>query len=132
MWLSDSNISADRVVTRSFPLSHTASLYAVRYTAKPFFDKDRGISDTFWADGKLMVFKWAHGTPFTVANLPGPNLDGFAENRPVLLDASTLTQHFQSCHVTADAPADFRGPTSVDDMANVLGRNTFYIDGEDC
>lgn len=131
----DSNILGPIArLSRGLSRFHTPHRFTLFGTLRnPFFDKDRGILGHVLGGWEAsMVFKWAHGTPFTVTGTGFDlNLDGFAENRPVLLDASILGRSISNPATSQQMlpQSAFRGPTSVDDMANVLGRNTFYIDG---
>ena len=78
------------------------------------------------------VARVAHGTPFTVIDGSGRdlNFDGFTENRPILLDDSLLGE-------TVADPATSRNILRRDAFrtANfgeedlIIGRNTFYGDG---
>ena len=80
-----------------------------------------------------MVFKWAHGTPFTVTGTSIDfNLDGFAENRPVVVDPSVLGRSIDDPATSRQQlpVSAFRQPTSLADYeCCILGRNTFFVDG---
>jgi hypothetical protein len=100
----------------------------------PFFDKDRGILGQILGGWQMTaVFKWAHGTPFTVINGAGTdlNFDGFAESRPALVDPNVLGQTIgDPANSTQHLPrAAFRTATIADFGTSILGRNTFYADG---
>jgi hypothetical protein len=77
------------------------------------------------------VFKWVHGTPFTVSGAGFDlNLDGFSETRPFLVDPSILGSRIDNPETARQILAGaFRIPTSTDDFCCILGRNTFFIDG---
>jgi outer membrane receptor protein involved in Fe transport len=78
------------------------------------------------------VFKWVHGTPFTVTGTGVDlNFDNFAESRPALLDPSILGRTIGNPETSVSLlPASaFRQATLADLNCCILGRNTFYIDG---
>ncbi|MCA1608532.1 MAG: TonB-dependent receptor, partial [Acidobacteria bacterium] len=99
----------------------------------PWFDKDRGILGHLIGGWQTsMVFKWVHGTPFTVSGSgPDLNLDNFGENRPVILDPSILGQAIGDPNTSVGLlpRTAFRAPTFADFGCCILGRNTFYVDG---
>ena len=131
----DSNINGpDAKASRGHSRFHTPHRFTFFGTARsPFFDNDRGILGQIlggWESS--IVFKWAHGTPFTVTGTSFDlNLDGFGETRPVLLDPSVLGRSIDNPETSQSLLplSAFRSPTSVEDQTNLLGRNTFYIDG---
>jgi hypothetical protein len=131
----DSNIngpSAKR--SRGLSRFHTPHRFTFFGTYRnPFFDKERGILGQVLGGWELSgVFKWAHGTPFTVTGTSFDlDLDGFGENRPVLLDPSVLGRSISNPATSrALVPQSaFRSPTSTDDLGSLLGRNTFFVDG---
>lgn len=132
----DSNILGnDARVSRGYSRFHTPHRFTFFGTYRtPFFDKDRGILGYVLGGWETsVVFKWVHGTPFTVTGTGFDlNLDGFAENRPVLLDPSILGNRIDNpATSTTLLPASaFRAPTSADDyQCCILGRNTFFLDG---
>jgi len=82
------------------------------------------------------ILRLASGTPFTVIDGSGRdlNFDAFTENRPFVVDASILGRSVDHPDLAAQqlpraafrsagsaGPADFGG--------DILGRNTFYLDG---
>jgi outer membrane receptor protein involved in Fe transport len=78
------------------------------------------------------VVKLAHGTPFTVIDSAGGdiNWDGFSENRPVILDPSILgTTVGNIATAEADLPRSAFARATPDDYDGIVGRNTFYADG---
>jgi hypothetical protein len=80
------------------------------------------------------IVKIAHGTPFTVVDTGGGdiNWDGYSENRPVILDPSILGSTISGVGTsTEQLPASaFRRSTPVaGDYQMLVGRNTFYKDG---
>jgi len=78
------------------------------------------------------VVKLAHGTPFTVIDSAGGDLNfgGFAQNRPVLLDPSVLGRTVSDLdHSIEELPRSaFRRATIRDFGGDLVGRNTFYGD----
>ena len=80
----------------------------------------------------LGVVKLAHGTPFTVIDTGGGdiNFDGFNENRPILLDESLLGQSIADPDTSRTILSRDKFRTAQfgeDDL--IVGRNTFFGDG---
>ncbi len=79
------------------------------------------------------VVKLIAGTPFTVIDTSGRdlNFDGFSENRPVVLDPSVLFRSVDAPGSSSEQlPRDaFRSATTQDFGGDILGRNTFFLDG---
>ncbi|MGB7068263.1 MAG: TonB-dependent receptor [Pyrinomonadaceae bacterium] len=132
----DSNIlGPDAKTSRGYSRFHTPHRFTFFGTFRnPFFDKDRGILGYVLGGWDTsVVFKWVHGTPFTVTGTGFDlNLDGFAENRPVLLDPSVLGRSIDDPETSRDMlpQSAFASPTSAADyQCCILGRNTFFIDG---
>lgn len=131
----DSNINGPSArFSRGFSRFHTPHRFTLFGTARsPFFDNDRGILGYIlggWESS--IVFKWAHGTPFTVTGTSFDlNLDGFGETRPVLVDPSVLGRSIDNPTFSQQwlPQSAFRQPTSIADFENLLGRNTFFVDG---
>ena len=131
----DSNQNGnDAKVSRALSRFHTPHRFTFfgTYTS-PFFDNDRGVLGQVLGGWTLSsVFRWAHGTPFTVSGTGTDlNLDSFAESRPALVDPSVL---FRSIDNPATSQQQlplsaFRAPTNSDFGCCMLGRNTFYLDG---
>ena len=131
----DSNQNGnDAKVSRALSRFHTPHRFTFfgSYTT-PFFENDRGVLGQVFGGWTLSgVFKWAHGTPFTVSGSGVDlNLDSFAESRPVIVDTSIL---FRSIDDPATSQSQlplsaFRAPTVNDFGCCILGRNTFYLDG---
>lgn len=76
------------------------------------------------------VFKWAHGTPFTITGTAFDfNLDGFGENRPVVVNPAVLGSRIDDPNTSQQILAGaFRIPQSISDVSGLAGRNTFYLD----
>jgi hypothetical protein len=99
----------------------------------PFLDKRKDfIGQVFGGWQVSTVFKWVHGTPFTVTGT-GTDLDfdNFAESRPVLLDPSLLGRTIGDPNTSVESlpQSAFRAATLADLDCCILGRNTFYVDG---
>jgi hypothetical protein len=77
------------------------------------------------------VFKWAHGTPFSVSGAAFDlNLDGFSETRPVLVRPEVLGSRIEDPTTGPQILAGaFAIPTTISDFeCCILGRNTFFLD----
>lgn len=132
----DSNINGnDAKASRAYSRFHTPHRFTLFGTYKiPWFDKRKDILGQIIGGWQAtMVFKWAHGTPFTVINGSGTdlNFDGFSETRPVILDPSILGRSIDNPATSqANLPREaFRAATISDFGCCILGRNTFFIDG---
>ncbi len=78
------------------------------------------------------VVKVSHGTPFTVTDSSGGdiNWDGFSENRPVILDPSVLGRTIGDLPTSSqELPRSAFQRATPDDYNRLVGRNTFYGDG---
>jgi len=99
----------------------------------PFLDKRKDIIGQVFGGWQVStVFKWVHGTPFTVSGAGVDlNFDNFAESRPVILDPSILGRTIGNPNTSRELlPASaFRQATLADLDCCILGRNTFYVDG---
>ena len=132
----DSNFTGpDAKVARGYSRFHTPHRFTFFGTYRnPFFDNDKGfLGQVLGGWETSVVFKWVHGTPFTVTGASFDlNLDGFGETRPVLLDPSILGRSIDNPETSRDRlpQSAFRQPTSADDYnCCILGRNTFFVDG---
>ncbi len=80
------------------------------------------------------VVRFAAGTPFTIRNTGGVdlNFDSFIENRPVILDPSILGRGVDNPATSREAlpRSAFRAATLSDFGNGIIGRNTFYRDGQ--
>jgi Carboxypeptidase regulatory-like domain/TonB dependent receptor len=97
-----------------------------------FTDRRDWIGAAFGGWQLSAVVKLAHGTPFTVVDTGGGdiNYDGFSENRPVILDPSILGSTVgdpDTSEQILSRTAFVRATTS--DYERLVGRNTFYGDG---
>lgn len=115
-----------------FHTPHRFTFYGTYRT--PWFSNERGfLGQTLGGWQLSAVVKLASGTPFTVINGTGLdlNLDSFNEVRPILVDPSYLGIHAtnpRNSPVLLPREA-FRAPTIGDFNAPTLGRNTFFADG---
>jgi outer membrane receptor protein involved in Fe transport len=132
----DSNQNGnDARISRAHSRFHTPHRFTFFGTYRnPFFDKDRGFLGQVIGGWNLTaVFKWVHGTPFTVTGTGiDLNLDGFNETRPYLVDPSVLGRSISNPRTSQQLlpQSAFRSPSSVNDFnCCILGRNTFYLDG---
>jgi hypothetical protein len=78
------------------------------------------------------VVKLVHGTPFTVIDTGAGDLDwdGFSENRPIILDPSILGSTIGDLATgEQDLPRSAFQRATPDNLGNLVGRNTFYVDG---
>ena len=122
---------ASRALSR-FHTPHRFTFFGTYQT--PFFSKRKDfVGQALGGWNISVVWKLAHGTPFTVINSGGfgdLNFDGFGEIRPALVYPGIL---YRSINEPSDSfllPRDgFRAPTVNDFSCCVLGRNTFYGDG---
>lgn len=132
----DSNQNGnDTKTSRGLSRFHTPHRFTFFGTYRtPFFNNDSGVLGYILGGWQsTMVFRWAHGTPFTVTNGAGTdlNFDGFAESRPVIVDPSILgtTIGDRETSVGLLPRTAFRAATAADFGVGILGRNTFYADG---
>lgn len=131
----DSNQNGnDAKVSRALSRFHTPHRFTFfgSYT-NPFFDKDRGVLGHVLGGWQLSgVFKWVHGTPFTVSGTGTDlNLDSFVESRPALLDPSILFRSIDNPETSQSLlPRTAFRQAQIDDFGCcILGRNTFFLDG---
>lgn len=132
----DSNQNGnDAKVSRGLSRFHTPHRFTFFGTYRlPFFKDDKGILGQVLGGWQMSgVFKWAHGTPFTVTGTGlDLNLDGFAETRPRLIDPSVLGNSISNPRTSQQLlpTTAFASPISANDFnCCILGRNTFFIDG---
>ncbi|HEV8593304.1 MAG TPA: TonB-dependent receptor [Pyrinomonadaceae bacterium] len=130
----DTNINGpDDDISRALSRFHTPHRFTFFGTYRlPFFNNDKGPLGQILGGWEISsVFKWIHGTPFTVSGAAFDlNLDGFSEVRPVLVDPSVLGASIDNPETAQQILAGaFRIPSSVSDITSLVGRNTFFIDG---
>ena len=131
----DSNqLGPDKRFARGYSRFHTPHRYTFTGSYRlPFLNGRSGLAGSLLGGWTLSgILRLAHGTPFTVTDTARDlNFDGFAENRPVLLDASILG-------LTIGLPATSTQILSRDKFRTaefgesglVVGRNTFFGDGQ--
>jgi outer membrane receptor protein involved in Fe transport len=134
----DSNaLGPDKDFARGLSRFHTPHRFTFNGTWKlPVFrNRTDWVGDVLGGWQVSAIVKIAHGTPFTVVDTGGGdiNWDGFSENRPVLLDPSTLGRTIGDLATSEQQlpRSAFRGATPVgDDYQKLVGRNTFYGAGQ--
>ncbi|MGI8639277.1 MAG: carboxypeptidase regulatory-like domain-containing protein [Pyrinomonadaceae bacterium] len=126
------NARTSRALSR-FHTPHRFTLFGVYQS--PFFNKRTDFVGQLLGGWNISgVWKFAHGTPFTVINSSGfgdLNFDGFTEIRPALVDPSILGTRINNPNTSVqNLPREaFRAATVSDFACCILGRNTFYGDG---
>ncbi|HEX8130471.1 MAG TPA: carboxypeptidase regulatory-like domain-containing protein [Pyrinomonadaceae bacterium] len=115
-----------------FHTPHRFTFYGT-YRAPWFNNRRDFLGQTLGGWQLSTVVKLARGTPFTVINGTGLdlNFDGFNEIRPILVDPAFLGNHITHPRSSQAAlPRDaFRAATIADINASTVGRNTFFADG---
>ncbi|MDQ3041156.1 MAG: TonB-dependent receptor [Acidobacteriota bacterium] len=125
------NARDSRALSR-FHTPHRFTLFGVYQS--PFFNRQKDFIGQLLGGWNISgVWKFAHGTPFTVINSSGfgdLNFDGFGEIRPALVDSSILGTRINNPNTSVQSlPREaFRAATVSDFGCCVLGRNTFYGD----
>lgn len=132
----DSNQNGNSArIARGLSRFHTPHRFTFFGTYRtPFFNKRKDFLGQALGGWQLsMVMKLAAGTPFTVINGSGAdlNLDGVAETRPVVINPGVLGRGINNPNTSTDLlqRTDFRAPTVADFGCCILGRNTFFTDG---
>ncbi len=116
-----------------FDTRHRATMNASY--AIPFF-RDRGgiLGGVLGGWQVSTVVKLSSGTPFTVVDTGGLDIDfdGVADLRPILLDPTINGRHLNDPRTSqAGLPRSaFRRATPGDSVDDLIGRNTFYLDGQ--
>lgn len=133
----DSNANGpDTRTARAYSRFHTPhrfTLFAAYQS--PFFNKRNDFIGQILGGWNISgVWKFAHGTPFTIINSAGfgdLNFDGFTEIRPALVDPSILGTRINNPNTSVQSlPREaFRAATVADYACCILGRNTFFGDG---
>lgn len=131
----DSNILGNNAKdSRAYSRFHTPHRFTFFGTYRmPFFAKRTDVLGQVLGGWQLSgVFKWVHGTPFTVSGAGVDlNFDGFAETRPALVDPSVLGNNISNPATSQSQlpQSAFRAPRVSDFGCCILGRNTFFADG---
>ena len=121
---------------RGLSLFHTPHRFTFYGTYRlPFFSGKRDLlGETLGGWQFAAVVRFASGTPFTVRNTAGVdlNFDSFIENRPVIIDPSILGRGVDHPSTSQQAlpRSAFRTANLADFGNGVLGRNTFFRDGQ--
>ncbi len=125
------NARASRALSR-FHTPHRFTLFGAYQS--PFFNNRKDFVGQILGGWNISgVWRFAHGTPFTVINSGGfgdLNFDGFTELRPALVDPSILGTRINNPLTSVQSlPREaFRPATVADFGCCILGRNTFYGD----
>ncbi len=125
------NARDSRALSR-FHTPHRFTLFGAYQS--PFFNNRKDFVGQLLGGWNISgVWRFAHGTPFTVINSNGfgdLNFDGFTEIRPALVDPSILGTRINNPNTSVQSlPREaFRTATVADFGCCVLGRNTFYGD----
>jgi len=131
----DSNqLGPDKRFARGYARFHTPHRYTFNGSYRlPFWTNRADLAGSLLSGWTLSgVLRLAHGTPFTVTDTARDlNFDGFAENRPVLLDSSILgtTVGDPATSTTMLSRDKFR-TAQFGEGGLVVGRNTFFGDGQ--
>lgn len=131
----DSNQNGnDARFARGLSRFHTPHRFTLNGTYRlPFFKEEKGLLGHALGGWQFSaVVKLAKGTPFTVITTGVDlNLDGFAESRPVLLDPTVLGAAVNNPATSQQAlpRTAFRTLSTTDATGNIVGRNTFFMDG---
>ena len=131
----DSNQNGnDARFARGLSRFHTPHRFTLNGTYRlPFFKDGKGLLGHAFGGWQFSgVVKLAKGTPFTVITTGVDlNFDGFAESRPVLLNPAVLGAAVNNPATSQQVlPATaFRTLSTSDSTGNLVGRNTFFMDG---
>ena len=126
------NARTSRALSR-FHTPHRFTLFGAYQS--PFFNNRNDFVGQLLGGWNFSgVWKFAHGTPFTIINSNGfgdLNFDGFGEIRPALVDTSILGTTINNPNTSVQSlPREaFRAATVNDFDCCILGRNTFFGDG---
>ncbi len=121
---------------RALSLFHTPHRFTIYGTySLPFFNRRRDfLGQTLGGWQFAAVMRFAAGTPFTVTNSAGGdlNFDGLTDTRPVLIDPSILGRGVDHPANSREAlpRSAFRSATLADSGNGIVGRNTFFRDGQ--
>ena len=131
----DSNsLGPDKRFSRGYSRFHTPHRYTFNGSYRlPFLLNRTDLVGSLAGGWTLSgILRLAHGTPFTVTDTARDlNFDGFAENRPILLDPSILGSVVGDPATSTQilAPDKFRA-AQFGEGDLVVGRNTFFGDGQ--
>lgn len=131
----DSNqLGPDIRFSRGYARFHTPHRYTFNGSYRlPFWQDRTDLAGAIVGGWTLSgILRLAHGTPFTVTDTARDlNFDGFAENRPILLDTSILGSRITEpdTSTTILSRDKFRA-AQFGEGGLVVGRNTFFGDGQ--
>ena len=131
----DSNqLGPDKRFSRGYGRFHTPHRYTFNGSYRLPFWRDRTDLAGALIGGWTLsgILRLAHGTPFTVTDTARDlNFDGFAENRPILLDASILGSSVGDPATSATILSRDKFRTAqFGEGGLVVGRNTFFGEGQ--
>lgn len=128
------NLGPDKRYARGLSRFNTPHRFAFNGTwlLPVLRDRKDWVGGAFGGWQLSAVVKLAHGTPFTVTDSAGGdlNFDGFSENRPVVVNPGVLGAGVDHPdRSTSQLPRDaFRRATLADFGGEIVGRNTFFAD----
>ena len=128
------NLGPDKSFARGQSRFHTPHRFTFNgaWQLPIFRDRRDWVGMAFGGWQLSGVVKLSHGTPFTVIDSGGGdiNWDGFSENRPVILDPSILGRTIGDIATAEqDLPRSAFARATPADYNRLVGRNTFYGDG---
>jgi outer membrane receptor protein involved in Fe transport len=133
----DSNQNGpDKRYSKGFSRFHTPHRFTLSGSYRlPWFQDQTDLAGLALGGWQVFgVLRLASGTPFTVIST-GVDLDfdGFSESRPVLLDNSILFNSVDNPATSLEElPRSAFRPLVITDLnAELVGRNTFFVDGTD-
>lgn len=131
----DSNqLGPDKRFSRGYSRFHTPHRFTFNGSYRLPLLQDRNDLAGAIAGGWTLsgILRLAHGTPFTVTDTARDlNFDGFAENRPILLDASILGSVVSDPAVSTTILSRNKFRTALfGEGDQVVGRNTFFGAGQ--
>ncbi|MFN2493557.1 MAG: TonB-dependent receptor domain-containing protein [Pyrinomonadaceae bacterium] len=127
------NLSRNARGLSLFDTRHRLTFYGT-YRLPFFTERKDFLGQTLGGWQFATVVRLASGTPFTVRNSGGAdlNFDGFAETRPAIIDPSILGRGVDHPLTSRDVlPRSAFRPATLADFGNgIVGRNTFFRDGQ--
>ena len=131
----DSNqLGPDKRFSRGYSRFHTPHRYTFNgsYRLPVLRDRTDLVGSILGGWTMSGIVRLAHGTPFTVTDTARDlNFDGFAENRPILLDASILGSVVGNpATSTSILSRDKFRTAQFGESDQVVGRNTFFGEGQ--
>jgi outer membrane receptor protein involved in Fe transport len=131
----DSNqLGPDKRFSRGYSRFHTPHRYTFNGSYRlPVFRDRTDLAGSILGGWTLSgIVRLAHGTPFTVTDTARDlNFDGFAENRPILLDPSILGSVVSNPETSTSILSRSKFRTAqFGEGDQVVGRNTFFGQGQ--